>query len=91
MYYVYVLQSFKDSSLYTGFTVNLQRRFFEHNNGLSQATKYLRPWKLIYYEAYCLENDAKGREVFLKSGSGKKYLDKQLKNYFNSKPRKKIV
>ncbi len=90
MYYIYILQSLKDNSLYTGFTNSLLRRLSEHNQGLSLATKGLRPWKIIYYEAYQLEADAKCREVFLKSGSGKKYLDKQLKNFFLISPRKKL-
>ncbi|MCK4540209.1 GIY-YIG nuclease family protein [Candidatus Parcubacteria bacterium] len=38
-------------------------------------------WKLIYYEAYIEKQDAIGREKFLKSGSGRKYLNKQLRNY----------
>ena len=51
------------------------------------ATTGRRPLKLIYYEAYLAEEDAKGRERFLKSGSGRKYLDKQLKHYFAACPR----
>jgi len=38
-------------------------------------------WKLIYAEAYLHKDDAMGREKFLKSGSGRKFLKKQLKNY----------
>lgn len=89
MFYVYILQSLRDNSLYTGSTNNLKRRFFEHNNGESKSTKSLRPWKLIYYESYLIEKDARKREVFLKSGSGKRYLDKQLNYYFLNHPRKK--
>jgi len=89
MYYVYILQSLQDSSLYTGSTNNLKRRFLEHNNGESKYTKKKWPWKLIYYEAYVIEKDARKREVFLKSGSGKKYIDKQLNYYFIKYPRKK--
>ncbi len=39
--------------------------------------------KLIYYEAYILESDAKRREKYLKGGNGKESLKTQLKNYFN--------
>ncbi len=82
MVYVYILQSGADSGLYIGMTGNLRRRFEEHQSGESQSTKGRRPWKLIYYEAYLLEADAQGREIFLKSGGGRRFLDKQLKNHF---------
>ena len=36
---------------------------------------------LIYFEGYLVKEDALGREKFLKSGSGYKYLHKQLKHY----------
>lgn len=90
MYYVYVLQSLKDYSLYTGFTKGVAKRLALHNQGINIATKDLRPWKLIYYEAYAIKQDAVNREKFLKSGSGKIYLDKQLKEYFKISPRKKL-
>jgi putative endonuclease len=89
MYFVYILQSNKDGSLYTGFTEDLDRRFKEHNEGLNVSTALLKPWTLIYYEAYSIKADALGREKFLKSGRGKSYLDHQLKNFFEKNPRKK--
>jgi len=39
-------------------------------------------WQLIYYESYLKKSDTIGREKFLKGGAGRKYLKKQLKNYF---------
>jgi hypothetical protein len=41
---------------------------------------------LIYYEAYVEAADARGREMFLKSGSGRKFLVKQLAHYFQKHP-----
>lgn len=87
MHYVYVLQSESDGGLYIGMSGDLRRRFLEHQNGESQSTKGRRPWKLIYYEAYLEMQDAVGREEFLKSGSGRKFLDKQLKIHFARFPR----
>lgn len=87
MHYVYVLQSETDSGLYIGMTSNLRRRFEEHQSGESLSTKGRRPWKVIYYEAYLEMQDAMGREEFLKSGSGRRFLDKQLKNHFSRFPR----
>jgi len=37
----------------------------------------------VHY-AYLLSSDAKARELFLKSGSGKRFIHKQLRRYFSS-------
>lgn len=80
VHYVYLLQSRRDQGLYIGYTRDLRRRFREHVNGKVASTQSRRPLRLIYYEAYLLEADAKGRERFLKSGAGRRHLRKQLKH-----------
>ena len=52
MYYVYILQSRKNNSIYIGFSENLKSRFHQHNNGTEKSTKSGVPWELIYYEAF---------------------------------------
>jgi hypothetical protein len=37
------------------------------------------PWKLIYYEAYAERADAEGRERYLKSGGGRRFVRRQLR------------
>jgi putative endonuclease len=63
---VYVLRSESDSGFYIGFSADLKRRLSEHKRGASFATKSRGPWKLIYYEAYLNQEDALGREKYLK-------------------------
>jgi len=88
-YHVYFLESInKPDRHYIGFTKNLKKRLFRPNSGLVKSTKTNKPWKIIYAEAYLEKTDALGREKFLKSGSGWKYLQKQLKNYLNNKQNK---
>jgi len=82
MYYTYVLKSKKDNKLYIGYSEDLKERMKKHHGGKVISTKNRRPLLLIYYEAYLDKADAKGRERFLKSGSGHKFLKKQLSNYF---------
>jgi len=82
MFYVYVLFSEVDRQLYTGFTDNLRSRFKAHTEGYVKATKHRRPLKLIYYEAYRLESDARRREKYLKGGNGRGELKIQLKDIF---------
>jgi len=66
MFYVYILKSLKDQKLYFGSTNDLRKRFREHNSGKVFSTKYRKPFKLIYYEAYSIEKDARHRESNLK-------------------------
>ncbi len=88
VHYVYVLQSVADEGLYIGYTSNLRRRLTQHNAGESTATSSRMPWNLIYYEAYVEEADALGREEFLKSGLGRRFLAKQCRHYFEGHPQR---
>jgi len=83
-YYVYILQSLKNNSLYIGYTSDLQKRFNEHNSGLSQATKPYIPWKLIFYEAFLNRIDAKDREEYLKGGYGRKSIKAMISKYLKN-------
>lgn len=82
MFYVYILQSFKDNRLYAGFTNNIEKRTREHNLGKVFSTKYRRPLKLIYVEICLDKEDAKQREKYFKTGVGKRFIKNRLKNYF---------
>ena len=79
MEYVYILKSQKDGKMYTGWTNDLQKRFLDHNNGKSKATKWRIPLELIYYEACLNREDAKKREVYLKTAWGKRYIKNRLR------------
>ena len=70
MYYVYILKSNKDDKLYIGYTNDLKRRLIQHNTSSSKATRSRLPLKLVYYEAYFSEKDAKDREFKLKRFAG---------------------
>ena len=72
MYYVYVLKSEVDSNTYIGYSSDLKARFESHNKGKNKSTKHRAPFKLIYYEAYKNETDARRREQELKNNNYKK-------------------
>ncbi len=82
MYYVYLIQSkIRLKEFYLGSTNNLRRRIPEHNNKKVRPTARYAPWKLIYYEAFLSEKDARERERKLKyHGKGMSELKKRLKN-----------
>ena len=81
MYYLYILHSQKDNNFYTGTTSDLKRRIKEHNAGKNFSTAPRRPFKLIYYEAYILKEDAETREKYLKTSMGRRVIRKQLTWY----------
>ncbi len=83
-YYTYILQSQKNNSLYIGYTSDLKKRFKQHNNGKNQSTKPFRPYKLIFYEAFLNRIDAKHREEYLKSGFGRRSINKMIEKYLNN-------
>ena len=86
MFYVYVLRSEADSGFYIGYTNNLGIRLKEHRAGKSLATAHRSPWTLVSYEAYIARVDALGRERYLKSGAGKRFLKAQLRHYLARNP-----
>lgn len=75
-FYTYILEC-SDGSLYTGYTVNLEKRLREHNSGKSGAkyTRSRRPCKLVYFEEYQTKQEAMRREVAIKKLSRKEKLD----------------
>jgi putative endonuclease len=91
MHYVYVLRSVTDDGFYIGYTANLRKRFEQHSQGNSFATSYRGPWKLIYCEAYLEQVDALGREKYLKSDAGRRFLQSQLRNYLKNHPSKETA
>ncbi len=78
MWYVYVLRSSKDHNLYIGSTNDVNRRLREHNSGKVVSTKYRMPFNLEAYFAVKDQIRAIGFEQYLKSGSGRVFLQKRI-------------
>ena len=78
---LYVLQSLKDNRTYVGSTNNFDRRFKEHNLGHVKSTKHRVPFKLLFTEEFSTSKEAKKRELYYKSGAGRR----KLKAYFTSR------
>ncbi|MBU2260050.1 GIY-YIG nuclease family protein [Patescibacteria group bacterium] len=81
MYHVYLIKSKPNGKWYIGYTTDLKRRLAEHNRHNNVSTARESSWKLIYCETYLNKMDALGRERFLKSGSGRRFLKKQITHY----------
>ena len=72
-YFIYILQC-SDNSYYTGVTRNVEKRVYEHQEGLDKNsyTHSRRPVKLIYTQDFRKPLDAIEREKQIKGWSRKK-------------------
>jgi putative endonuclease len=73
-FFVYAIRSLHRNYIYVGLTDNLERRIQEHNHGKGRSTKPYAPFQLIYSEKVGSREEARIREKYLKSGSGKEFL-----------------
>ena len=77
MFTVYVIESLKNGKRYVGYTSkSAEKRLAEHNRGCNKWTRENRPFKLIYTEFVETGTITRRRERFLKSGQGRKFLQK---------------
>ena len=75
-YYVYILASRRNGTLYIGVTNNLERRVSEHQQGLVEGfTKKYRVHHLVYYETTSDIEAALQREKQLKKWNRKWKLE----------------
>ena len=75
---VYVIESLKDHTWYTGMALDANRRLVEHNSGKNSFTRAHRPWKIIYTEQHSDWTLARPREKYLKTAAGKNWLAKKI-------------
>jgi putative endonuclease len=71
---VYILKSLKNNSFYIGSSKDVNRRLRMHNDGLVKATRYLRPFVLMFFQEYDNITDARRIEYKLKKFKSKYIL-----------------
>lgn len=76
MYYVYSLKC--DDGYYIGCTNNLKDRLDRHKKGQISSTSNKLPLKLDFYFAINNKHKAFEFEKYLKSGSGRAFINKHL-------------
>ena len=65
-FYTYIVEC-ADGTLYTGWTTDLEKRLAAHNNGTgAKYTRSRTPVKLVYYEEYPSQGEARSRECAIK-------------------------
>jgi len=72
---LYVLKA-RNGKRYVGITNNLQRRITEHRSKTGKSGQLLDQFFVLYTEQFPDYQEARDREKFLKSGQGRKWLDK---------------
>ena len=76
-WFVYVLLC-EDGSFYKGMTNDLYRRFYEHCTGDgAKHTKTHKPVKVIHWEQFDTQDEARAREEELKTGFGRTWLQRE--------------
>lgn len=89
-WFVYVILTKEkqgEYSFYKGITNDLYRRYYEHKTGQgAKWTKGHEPVKIIHYEEYNTKEEAAKREKELKTGFGRKWLQREYNKLQNQKP-----
>lgn len=68
MFYVYILASQKNGTLYVGHTDDLSRRIFNHRQGRGSVfTRKYKVRRLVWYEIHDSRESAKWREYRIKA------------------------
>jgi putative endonuclease len=72
----YILQSKSNNKFYVGSSreEDPNDRLSEHNAGRVRSTKSGRPWEIRHTEAFENYTEARKRELFLKTGVGRKWI-----------------
>jgi putative endonuclease len=84
-FFVYILYSYSSQKTYVGFTDDIDRRVFQHNNQVKKTfTSSYRPWVIINTEVYENKSEAIAREKWYKSGVGREHKRAILSQYLKS-------
>ncbi|MFC1592560.1 GIY-YIG nuclease family protein [Candidatus Omnitrophota bacterium] len=79
-YYVYILISSDRKRTYTGCTQNIEQRLNEHNTGKVKSSKPYLPYKVLYSEQFATLKEARSKERYFKSTSGRKKIKSLLQD-----------
>ncbi|PIR96038.1 MAG: excinuclease ABC subunit C [Candidatus Doudnabacteria bacterium CG10_big_fil_rev_8_21_14_0_10_42_18] len=74
----------KSYKFYIGLTQDLKKRYAKHQDREVKTTRIYDKQVLIYYEASLNKTDARKRELQLKSGFGRGYLNRRLESYLKT-------
>lgn len=74
MYYVYILLNEAKTRTYTGVADDVNKRLALHNAGRVKASRPYRPYNIIHTEEFETLKEARQKEKFYKSTTGRRKL-----------------
>jgi putative endonuclease len=78
--FVYILQSLKNNSYYIGSSSKPEERFKQHNKGFVKATRYKRPYKLVFKQEFKDIEIAKKIELKIKRWKRRDFIVKIIED-----------
>jgi len=73
-YSVYILLNKSKTRTYTGVATDVDKRLKRHNDGNVPASRPYRPYDVIHIETYATLEEARQKEYFYKSTTGRRKL-----------------
>jgi putative endonuclease len=81
MYFVYAIYSAKYDKIYIGCTSNLVKRLNAHNSYYNTGwTTKFKPWIILFAEECDSKQNARKREIQLKSSQGRNFVRSLITN-----------
>jgi putative endonuclease len=87
MYYTYILISKNGKKTYAGSTDNIERRLSEHNSGKVKSSRHYIPYMLLHLDESPTLVEARRKERFYKSTSGRRILKNFVEDWGSAKKR----
>ena len=78
MYYVYILLNETKTRTYVEVSADVNKRLEDHNAGRVKSSRPYRPYKIINIESFATLSEAKQKEIFYKSATGRRRLRKMI-------------
>ena len=78
MQYVYILLNEAKTKTYTGVAEDVNKRLALHNAGRVKASRPYRPYNIIHTEEFETLKDARQKEKFYKSTTGRRRIKKMF-------------
>ena len=81
MYYLYILLNEAKTRTYTGVANDVNKRLAEHNAGRVKSSRPYRPYEIVHTELFGTLSEARQKEKFYKSTTGRRRLREMLRPF----------
>lgn len=78
MHHVYILLNDAKTRTYTGVADDVNKRLAKHNAGKIASSRPYRPYKIIHTESFATLSEARQKEKFYKSTTGRRRLREMI-------------